>query len=47
MRNFQDTFAIRKRSFISAFSSCMTVPLRPENKTFEGHKNLDAVNLRI
>ena len=27
MRNFQDTFETRKRSFISAFSICMTVPL--------------------
>ena len=28
MRNFQDTFEARKRSFISAFSISMTVPLR-------------------
>ena len=27
MRNFQDTFETPKRSFISAFSICMTVPL--------------------
>ena len=27
MRNFQDTFETRKRSFISTFSICMTVPL--------------------
>ena len=27
MQNFQDTFEARKRSFISAFSICMTVPL--------------------
>ena len=27
MRSFQDTFEARKRSFISAFSICMTVPL--------------------
>ena len=27
MRNFQDTFEPRKRSFISAFSICMGVPL--------------------
>ena len=27
MLNFQDTFKTRKRSFISAFSICMTVPL--------------------
>ena len=28
MGNFQDTFEIRKRSFIRVFSICMTVPLR-------------------
>ena len=28
MRNFQDTFEICKRSFISDFSICMTVPLK-------------------
>ena len=28
MRNFQETFETRKRSFISAFSICMTVPLK-------------------
>ena len=28
MRNFQDTFETRKRSFISAFSISMTVPLK-------------------
>ena len=28
MRNFQDTFETRKRSFISAFSICITVPLK-------------------
>ena len=27
MRNFSDTVETRKRSFISAFSTCMTVPL--------------------
>ena len=27
MRNFQDIFETRKRSFISAFSICMTVPV--------------------
>ena len=30
MRDFQDTFATRKRSFISALSICMTVPLKLE-----------------
>ena len=28
MRNFQDTFETLKRSFISLFSICMTVPLK-------------------
>ena len=28
MRNFKDTFEKRKRSFIKAFSVCMTVPLK-------------------
>ena len=28
MRSFQDTSETRKQSFISAFSICMTVPLR-------------------
>ena len=32
MQNFQDAFETRKRSFISAFSICMTVPL---SKAFE------------
>ena len=27
MRNFQDTFETRKRSFISGFSICINVPL--------------------
>ena len=27
MQNFQDSFEIRKRSFFSAVSICMTVPL--------------------
>ena len=31
MPNFQDTFETRKRSFISAFSICMTVPLRDDH----------------
>ena len=30
MQNFQDSFETHKRSFISAFSICMTVPLRKE-----------------
>ena len=27
MQNFQDTFETQKRTFISAFSICMSVPL--------------------
>ena len=30
MRKFQDTYETRKRLFISAFSICMTVPLKPK-----------------
>ena len=32
MRNFQDTFETRNRSFISAFLICMTVPLKPTER---------------
>ena len=35
MRNFQDTFETRKRSFVSAFSICMTVPLIQTSKMHE------------
>ena len=38
MRNFQDTFERRKQSFISAFSVCMTVPLRAEEWELFSHK---------
>ena len=30
MQNFQNPFETRKRSFISAFSICMTVPLNDD-----------------
>ena len=33
MRNFQDTFETRERSFISVFSICMTVPLNINENT--------------
>ena len=33
MRNFQDTFETRKRSFSNAFSICMTAPLRKVDRT--------------
>ena len=35
MRNFQDIFETRKRSFITAFSICMTVPLSFDGKRYE------------
>ena len=35
MQNFQETFETRKRSFIVAFSICMTVPLSNTKATFE------------
>ena len=34
MRNFQDTFETRKRSFISAFAICMTVILIKADRKF-------------
>ena len=34
MRNFKDTFKTRKRSFISAFSICMTVHLNISEKDY-------------
>ena len=36
MRNFQDTFETPKRSFINAFSICMSIPL-----------NFDVIDLEI
>ena len=38
MRSFKDTFETRKRSFISAFSICMTVPLRHFSSVFVRRK---------
>ena len=32
MQNFQDVFETRKRSFINAFSICMTVPLKSRER---------------
>ena len=34
MRNFQNTFEIPKRSFISGFSICITVPLNVKERHF-------------
>ena len=34
MRNFQDTFETRKRSFNSAFSICIAVPLNYELRVY-------------
>ena len=44
MRNFQDNFETRKRSFISAFLICMTVPL---NKHLNYHNSQTTVQPRI
>ena len=35
MKNFEDTFETSKRSFISAFSICMTVLLKAETLQLE------------
>ena len=35
MRNFQDTLGTRKRSYINAFSICMTVLLIINNRSYE------------
>ena len=41
MRNFQDTFETRKRSFISAFSIYITVPLKYSGRCASlGKRNL-------
>ena len=40
MRNFQDTFETRNRSFISAFSICMTVPLNQIRHCLTGHNQI-------
>ena len=39
MQNFEDTFETRKRSSISVFSTCMTVPLKLSSK--QRKKNLN------
>ena len=38
MRSFQDTFKTRKRSFINAFSICMTVPLKNNGNRYRTYK---------
>ena len=40
MRSFQDTFATRKRSFISVFPICITVPLRREGRQMPNAEQL-------
>ena len=42
MQNFQNTFEIHKRSFISVFSICMTAPLNISKK-----KGVKFVNISI
>ena len=46
MRNFQDTFETRKRSFISAFSICTTVPLIM-TKSLGSDKNYNHRKIRL
>ena len=48
MQNFQDTFETRQRSFTSAFSICMTVPLTSIRADFsqecsQGKKERDLI----
>ena len=45
MRNLQDTFETLKRSFISAFSICMTVPLIVQDMFFFCSMNFDMYKL--
>ena len=49
MSNFQDTFETRKRSFISAFSVCVTVPLSMNNYVTRmfNETGLTSLNLSI
>ena len=47
MQNFQDSFETRKRSLISAFSICMTVPLKFMTSSYCLNKNLRHMLLDI
>ena len=47
MRNFQDTFETRKRSFISAFSVCVTAHLNFEGDNINESYNKYKINITI
>ena len=47
MQNFQDSFKIRKRSFTSAFSICMTIPLIPLSLLGSNKEIIEAVHFQI
>ena len=49
MRNFQDTFETRKRSFIIALSNYMTVPLIVHNlyKLSELNERVESVQMKL
>ena len=47
MRNFQDTFETRERSFISAFSICMTEPLPQQQHLFYAMEMFYEVDPRL
>ena len=44
MINFQDTFETRRRSFINAFSICMTVPLNLDTFYTLSHSSVSIVD---
>ena len=46
MQNFQDTFETRKRSFMSAFSICVTVPLNNNEIIRDVRGRLDIFQLK-
>ena len=46
MQNFQDILETRQRSFISAFSICMTVPLK-ESLVFRARLVVRSFSLRL
>ena len=43
IQNFNDTFDTRKRSFISAFSICMTIPLIDSSQTSSSEQTINLV----
>ena len=47
MRNFQDAFETSKRSFISAFSIYMTVPLKSLSNPFIFSEGTHCMKIRL